>query len=97
MLSDDELLAFDASEYADYEEAKARKALAEQREAYRPQLVAAHWIDSWLERLGEGSPPFATEEEETGFRNALENMAAYMRQGDLIPGGVLHDQEDHGA
>ena len=96
MLTVDELFAFDASDYADYDEGRARKALAEQRDAYRPQLVAARWIDGWRERLAE-RPSFSSKEEEAAYCEALANVAAYLRQGDLIPGGALHDQEDHDA
>ncbi len=94
MLTDDELLDFDASDYADYDESRARKALAEHRDAYRAQLVAARWLDGWRERLAERPSSFSSEEAETAFSDALANIAAYMRQGDLIPGGALHDQED---
>lgn len=49
--TDDELLDFVASNYADYDEAKAREALAREPEAFRAQLLAAMWIDGWKSAL----------------------------------------------
>ena len=50
-LTDDQLLDFDASRYAAYDEGKARELLAgENGDAYRSQLVVARWIDGWRRR-----------------------------------------------
>jgi hypothetical protein len=95
-LSDDQLLDFDSSNYAKYDESKAREALAgEHGEVFRAQLVAARWIDGWRERTVEHdreSPTGSsfTKDYSDGWDAALRNVTAYLRQGDLIPGGVLH-------
>ena len=89
-LSDDQLLEFDAGTYATYDEAKARDALAgEHGDAYRAQLVAARWIEGWRRRtLAEESA--GSEDWVKGWDEALSEVVAHLRQGDLIPGGILY-------
>jgi hypothetical protein len=91
-LSDDDLLSFDHDRLAHFDADDARKALAEQRDAYRSQLVAARWIDFWLEGLARDHG--SDERFHEGFMQGLREVAANLRQGDLIPGGVLHDETD---
>ena len=89
-LSDDQLLEFDAGTYATYDEAKARDALAgEHGDAYRAQLVAARWIEGWRRRtLAE--EPAGSEDWVKGWEEGLSEVVAHLRQGDLIPGGILY-------
>ena len=89
-LSDDQLLDFDAGMYASYDDAKARDALAgENADAYRAQLVAARWIEGWRQRtLAE--EPAGPEDWVKGWDEALREVVAHLRQGDLIPGGILY-------
>jgi hypothetical protein len=89
-LSDDQLLDFDSGQYATYDEAKARDALAgEHGDAYRAQLVAARWIDGWRRRtLAE--EPAGSEDWVKGWEEGLSEVVAHLRQGDLIPGGILY-------
>jgi hypothetical protein len=89
-LSDDQLLDFDAGVYASYDEAKARDALAgEHGDSYRAQLVAARWIEGWRRRtLAE--EPTGSEDWVKGWDEALSEVVAHLRQGDLIPGGILY-------
>jgi hypothetical protein len=56
-LTDDELFDFDKQELMGWDSARVERALAEQRDAYRAQLVAARWIDGWRRRLGEPDAP----------------------------------------
>jgi hypothetical protein len=93
-LTDDQLLDFDAGRYASYDEGNARETLAgEHGDAYRAQLVAARWVEGWRERtlaedpVGSGD---ASEDWLRGWDEALREVAAHLRQGDLIPGGVLY-------
>ncbi len=89
-LSDDQLLEFDAGQYASYDEAKAREALAgEHGDAYRAQLVAARWIEGWRRRTLAGEPA-GSEDWVNGWDEALSEVVAHLRQGDLIPGGILY-------
>ena len=89
-LTDDQLLDFDAGTYASYDEAKARDALAgENGDAYRAQLVAARWIEGWRRRtLAE--EPSGSEDWVRGWDEGLSEVVAHLRQGDLIPGGILY-------
>jgi hypothetical protein len=89
-LSDDQLLDFDAATYASYDEARARDTLAsEHGDAYRAQLVAARWIEGWRRRtLAE--EPAGSEDWVKGWEEALSEVVAHLRQGDLIPGGILY-------
>ncbi len=89
-LSDDQLLDFDADKYASYDEGKAREALAgEHGDAYRAQLVAARWIEGWRRRtLAE--EPSGSEDWVKGWDEGLSEVVAHLRQGDLIPGGILY-------
>jgi hypothetical protein len=89
-LSDDQLLEFDAGTYATYDEAKARDTLAgEHGDAYRAQLVAARWIEGWRRRtLAE--EPAGSEDWVKGWEEGLSEVVAHLRQGDLIPGGILY-------
>ena len=95
--SDDELLSFDASSYADYDEAKAREALSREPEAFRAQLLAAVWIDGWKERLVEHEENHRMSDVDDtfaeGVKYALGNLLAHLRQGDLLPTGVLINDE----
>ena len=88
-LSDDQLLDFDAGNYASYDEAKARDILAgEDGDAYRAQLVAARWVEGWRRRTLAEDP--AGSEDWVGWDEALREVVAHLRQGDLIPGGILY-------
>jgi len=95
-LTDDDLFDFDQSRHADFDAGAARRRLGEQGGAYRPQLVAALWIDGWRERMEEGVGSMQSEDWHEGFNYAMREIAAHLRQGDLIPGGILHDETDSG-
>lgn len=96
LLSDDDLFDFDHSRLAAFDLSEAKRQLAEKGETYRAQLVAAHWIEGWRERQEEDASPTRNEEWQDGFATALREVTAHLRQGDLIPGGVLHDETDSG-
>jgi hypothetical protein len=90
-LTDDELLGFEAERYATYDESKARDTLAgEDADAYRAQLVAARWIEGWRRRTLEQGVPDRSAEWIQGWEDALSEVVAHLRQGDLIPGGLLY-------
>jgi hypothetical protein len=94
VLTDDELLDFDASRLASPPD--ARRLLAEHGDVYRAQLVAARWIEGWRERMEADplvppSPDYAE-----GHAEALRELAANLRQGDLLPGGTLYEFEVNG-
>jgi len=91
-LSDDQLLDFDAGMYASYDEAQARETLAgEHADAYRAQLVAARWVEGWRQRtLAEDPAGGRSVDWVRGWDDALREVVAHLRQGDLIPGGILY-------
>lgn len=95
-LTDDELLEFDASNYATYDEDKAREILqGEHGDTFRAQLVAARFIDGWRERTVQHDKTsvqttFSPDYTE-GWEKALLEVAAHLRQGDFIPGGTLYN------
>ena len=93
-LTDDQLLEFDAGTYASYDEAKARDTLAsEHGDAYRAQLVAARWMEGWRRRTLDEDLASTGERSEDwveGWDDALSEVVGHLRQGDLIPGGILY-------
>jgi hypothetical protein len=95
-LTDDELFDFDHGSLVHFDLASAKGRLAEQGDTFRAQLVAARWIEGWRERVAEDEMPTQSEDWREGFSSALREMTAHLRQGDLIPGGVLHDETDSG-
>jgi hypothetical protein len=98
-LTDEALLDFDHKRLAHFDAREARRTLTEQRDVFRAQLVAARWIDGWRERMADRSESpthLRSPEYDEGYHDALREVAAHLRQGDLIPGGILHDETDDG-
>lgn len=88
--TDEELLDFDTGLMANWEPERAAQLLAEQHDLYRNHLIVARWVCGWADRMEEdeelGSP-----EQRSSFVLALREVAAHMRQGDLVPGGILYE------
>jgi hypothetical protein len=82
-LSDDELLDFDLTRLGSFKMAP-RTLLA--------QLVAAQWAQLWADRIAEREMPGVDENFEAGMVNGLREIAAQLRQGDLLPGGTLYEE-----
>ena len=95
-LADDELFDFDHSRLVNFDLESARRQLAENGDSFRAQLIAALWIEGWRRRAAEDELPTQNDAWREGFDTALREVAAHLRQGDLIPGGVLHDETDSG-
>ena len=93
-MTDDDLLRFDYGRLAGHwTQADGKKALAEYGETYRAQLVAAHFAESLCEgMLNKPGATFSTDYLE-GFEHGLRDMTAHLRQGDLLPGGILYREE----
>ena len=94
-LSDEELFDFELSGLNMNLE-HIRRALTHQGNVYRSQLVAARWLEGWRDQIqrrgaGEHPPEFLA-----GFEEALTAVIACLRQGDLIPGGKLYEDEVSG-
>jgi hypothetical protein len=97
-LTDEELFDFDKRQLMGWDSAHIERTLTERRDVYRAQLVAARWIDGWRRRLSEDDPvgDQLSEDYRRGYSDALNEVVAHLRQGDLVPGGVLHDDTDAG-
>ncbi len=91
-LSDDDLLAFDHAGMADSTPEQALRLLREQPELYRNHLVQARTLDGWAERMFDVKDQM-DEERFRGWQDALENVAAFLRQGYFLPGGSFYEQE----
>jgi hypothetical protein len=86
-MTDDDLLDFDKDQLADWDEVRAQRLLAEQPAIYRNHLTIAKWIDDWRDRMR--PEDFSSTDFQVGFVRAIEEIAAFLRQGDLAPGGPL--------
>jgi len=88
-LDDAELTAFDHATLAHDDAARTEELLAAQPELFRNHLVVARWLDGWAgEVAADGALPAERRE---GIVQGLTQVAAHLRQGDLLPGGALHD------
>lgn len=88
--SDEELLDFDSSMMANWDEERARALLAEQHDLYRNHLIVARWIWGWAERTLEDED-LGPKAQRESYTLALREVAAHLRQGDLVPGGVIYE------
>lgn len=96
--TDEELLDFDSTQMANFSAEKARKSLTEQRELYRNQLMAAMWISIWADAVDEDEA-LGSRDQINSYVAALREVVAHLRQGDLLPGGVIYEHmwSDEGA
>lgn len=88
-MTDDELLEFDYSRLASgVTRDQAAQLLAQHGEVYRAQLVAARFAERWVDNLLDG--PRMEGDALASYEHALRDMAAHLRSGDLLPGGVIY-------
>lgn len=88
--TDEQLLDFDTTDLANWNLQAATAALAgEHGSLYRNHLAVAEWIASWSQNLRDGEFLENPSEFNEGFTRALAEVAAHLRQADLLPGGVL--------
>jgi hypothetical protein len=97
-LDDNALLDFQTSNLYGAEPGDPRRLLHEHGDLYRVHLVAARWFEGWLERRrGDGAKAIPgarhSDEHEAGFEEAIRDVVAHLRQGDLLPGGLLYRDE----
>ncbi len=84
----EELLNFDKSGLADWDADRAAGALTGKHQAiYRNHLEIAQWIDSWVENSETLQVRDAQFHE--GWIKGTREIAAHLRQTDLLPGGAL--------
>jgi hypothetical protein len=102
VLTDNHLLAFKASSLPGTEPADAHHLLHEHGDVFRAQLVAAHWLESYLKsrktRKDETAwPRRSNDERDAGYEAAVQDIVAHLRHGDFLPGGSLYeDEQAHG-
>jgi hypothetical protein len=89
MPTDEELLTFDQRlDHHDKDQAVER--LERMPELYRNHLMIAKMIDGWV--AGFEGRPLLSDETRQGIVLELRQISAYLRQGDLLPGGVLYEE-----
>lgn len=87
---------FDAQSLSSYDPETVERLLAEQPALYINHLRMARCIRGWADRMGES--PSGNEEFNRGYAKALREVAAHLRQGDYVEGGIMMtDQFDGGA
>jgi hypothetical protein len=91
-LTDDELLDFDTQRMANFDASRSEVLLSEQHDLYRNHLIVARWICGWADRLEE-DPESGPGDKLESFVLALREVATHLRQGDLVPGGILYEDE----
>jgi len=97
VLDDNELLNFDTTRSAMADAGDARGLLHKHGDVFRAQLVAARWLESYLERRPEERQAIMagshTQDHEEGFEKAMRDLIAHLRQVDLLPGARLYEDE----
>ena len=102
MLTDNHLLAFNVSPVPGTAPADAHRLLHEHGEVFRAQLIAAHWLESYLKSRKTSKdetawPRRSNDERDAGYEAAVRDIVAHLRQGDFLPGGSLYEEEQaHG-
>jgi hypothetical protein len=93
-LTDEELFDFDRKRLDGYQEKWVNEVLETMPDLYRNHLTVAKWIDHWREGLEEAATsPTAGgfEDHYKGMVEVLLEIAAHLRQADLVPGGILYE------
>jgi hypothetical protein len=88
-LPDEELLDFDSTEYAEWDQATADRLLIEEPVLYRNHLVIARWLQQWANRIDR--PDFSNDFDE-GEWAALKQIIAHLRKGDFVPGHGIYER-----
>ncbi|MDL5199673.1 hypothetical protein [Streptomyces sp. ALI-76-A] len=94
--NDEQLLDFDKTEI-DWRPERAAEALTgPHADIYRNHLAVARWADGYAERYQASNVAAASPEHRDGFVEGVLWMAAFLRQGDLLPDGQLLQQDQPG-
>lgn len=98
MLTDDDLLDFDRDRLSDGDTVDPPALLDRHGDVYRAQLIAARWVSGWGDRRDAQEPMVPSEGTyDDGYTQALREIAAHLRQGDFVAGGVLYEEEMRGS
>ncbi len=92
-LPDEVLFDFDTTELADWDPERSAQLLTEQPDLYRHHLTLAQGIEGWARRNDMRRSENVLEDTDfnQGFDRALLEIAAHLRQGDMMPGGALYE------
>jgi hypothetical protein len=82
-----EIFDFNADNLASYDRDDIDKVLIEQPALYINHLRIARSLAGWASRLQEGGTINA--DFQRGYRQALREIAAHLRQGDYVEGGAM--------
>jgi hypothetical protein len=94
--NDKQLLDFDKTEI-DWRPERAAAALAgPYAEIYRNHLAVARWAHGYAQRYQANSTASVSPQHRDGFAEGILWMAAFLRQGDLLPDGKLLQQDQPG-
>ena len=88
-LTDAELFDFDHSRMANWDEELAAQTLERLPDLYRNHLTIAKILDQWIASGEEG---FKRGEFQKGMVAGYREVAAHLRQADLVPGAILYDE-----
>lgn len=88
--SDEQLLDFDTDRLTHWRPEDAERALSgDDAKLYRNHLAIALWIDGYAERLQGGEFAENPSDFNRGYLEGVRELAAHLRQCDLLPEGVL--------
>lgn len=87
--SDDDLFDFDTSRLAKWDRTDPQALLERHPDLYRNHLAIAKWTDEWIASMKKH--PTLKGEYQEGFVKGIREIAAHLRQGDLLPGGSIYD------
>ena len=86
---DDRLLSFGADAFGDFDRVQAEATLiSPQGDLYRNHLIVAFWLTRWATTVR--TDPSSIEGAD--FEAALREVAAHLRDGQLLPGAELYEQ-----
>jgi hypothetical protein len=85
-LSEAELFGFDRSQIPDWDPADAERARRDHPDLYRNHLTIALMLDGRIARLQPADDQYFR-----GMVVAHAEIAAWLRKGELLPGGQMHD------
>lgn len=94
-LSDAQLFDFNAALMEDYDDEKARADLEEHGDVFRAQLIAALYLSDLAETLADPNDPTYKSMDAlkvSGWVDSLRHVAAYLRQGYYLPGGMHYEE-----
>lgn len=83
-------LNFDTSNLSSFDLAEAERLLIEQPDLYRNHLQIASFLEKYAARIQDPDSPLpGSRDLNEGYADGMTDIAAHLRQGDFVEGGVL--------